>query len=457
MDFSEFNILVVDDDPLIQQVFKAMVTKPWRLYSFQDYTKVPTNIIFHSAFVDMHLKKDLDDPIGVSVIKGLADRDPQTEIVGMSGVLDRKTMESCLIAGAQKFLAKPLSKEELQSTLDKILAHWQIRCFDFNRGKPISRWVGRSEESLKILKLISLMKGERKPILIEGETGTGKEVLASLIHCQESERPFVAVNSSSIPEHLFESEMFGHMKGAFTGADSHKIGLTEAAHGGDLFLDEIEAMPLSFQAKLLRFLESGEVRRVGAKDPIRVQVRVMAASNKPLLELIKKGEFREDLYYRLSSQKITIPALRERKRDILDLVAHFIENERPSKNKSLDPEAMDALMAYDWPGNVRELKRVIEQLCLISPLPMIRVSDAKQLLSAINKSHTGTVGVSLESHSEHVPLELGLESVLKAFEKKMIETALRQFHSDIDETAQFLKVSRSNLYKKIKDLKITES
>lgn len=454
MEISEFNLIVIDDDPLIHQLFKTLVTKPWRLYSFQDYTKVPTHIIFHSAFVDMHLTKDLDDPIGISVIKNLAERDPQTEIVAMSGVLDRKTMEACLIAGAQKFLAKPLSKEELLSTLEKILAHWQIRNFDFHsRGKPSRRWVGKSEASQKILKQISMMKGERKSVLIEGETGTGKDVLASLIHNQESERPFVAVNSSSIPENLFESEMFGHLKGAFTGADSNKMGLAEAAHGGDLFLDEMEAMPLSFQAKLLRFLESGEIRRVGAKDPIRIQVRVLTASNRSLLDMIKKGEFREDLYYRLSSQKITIPALRERKEDIPDLVNHFIESERPSKNKTLEPEAIKELNSYDWPGNVRELKRIVEQLCLISPLPIIRSSDVQSLLSMSSKMY----GKSTALLNESVNLEQGLEIVLKAFEKKMIETALRQFHSDIDETAKFLKVSRSNLYKKIKDLKITES
>ncbi len=454
MDYSEFNLLVVDDDPLIHQVFKILVAKPWRMYGFQDYTKIPNDVIFHAAFVDMHLRKDSDEPIGISVIKKLAARDPQTEIVAMSGVLDRKTMESCLISGAQKFLAKPLSKEELQSTLEKILAHWNIRNFDYHtRGKHSLRWVGRSEGSQKILKQIAMIKGERKSILIEGETGSGKDVVATLIHSQESERPFVAVNSSSIPENLFESEMFGHTKGAFTGADTHKMGLVEAAHGGDLFLDEMEAMPLSFQVKLLRFLESGEIRRVGAKEAIRVQVRTIVASNRSLTEMIKNGEFREDLYYRLSSQKIVIPSLRQRKDDIPDLVNHFIENERPSKNKTVDAEAIEQLKSYDWPGNVRELKRIIEQLCLISPLPMIRASDVQTLLKTQSKNQTNLI----DSATEQFNLELGLETVLKIFEKKMIETALKKFHTDIDETAQFLKVSRSNLYKKIKDLKITES
>ncbi len=454
MDYSEFNLLVVDDDPLIHQVFKILVTKPWRMHGFQDYTQIPNDVIFHAAFVDMHLKKDSDEPIGISVIRKLTARDPQTEIVAMSGVLDRKTMESCLISGAQKFLAKPLSKEELQSTLEKILAHWNIRNFDYHtRGKHSLHWVGRSEGSQKILKQIAMIKGERKSILIEGETGSGKDVVASLIHSQESERPFVAVNSSSIPENLFESEMFGHTKGAFTGADTHKMGLVEAAHGGDLFLDEMEAMPLSFQAKLLRFLESGEIRRVGAKESIRVEVRTIVASNRSLTEMIKNGEFREDLYYRLSSQKIMIPSLRQRKDDIPDLVNHFIENERPSKNKTVDAEAIEQLKSYDWPGNVRELKRITEQLCLISPLPMIRSSDVQTLL----KTQSRNLANLIDSAPEQFNLELGLETVLKIFEKKMIETALKQFHTDIDETAQFLKVSRSNLYKKIKDLKITES
>lgn len=454
MEITEFNLLIVDDDPLIHQIFKTLVGKPWRIYSIQDYQRVPTNVIFHAAFVDMNLTADLSNPIGVTVIKTLADLDPQTEIVAMSGLLERKTMEACLIAGAQKFLAKPLSKEELQSTLEKILAHCQIRNFDFHgRGKHLTRWVGQSEASQKILKQISQMKGERRSILIEGETGSGKEVIASLLHSQENERPFVAVNSSSIPETLFESEMFGHLKGSFTGADSHKMGLAEAAHGGDLFLDEIEAMPLSFQAKLLRFLESGEIRRVGAKDPIRVQVRTIVASNRSLTEMIKKGEFREDLYYRLSSQRIVIPPLRERRDDIPALIHHFLETERPFKNKSLEPEAIEAMKVYAWPGNVRELKRIVEQLCLISPLPIIRFSDVANLLEIKARQ----ISTTPDSLTDSYNLADGLESVLKIFEKKMIETALKQFHTDIDETAKYLKVSRSNLYKKIKDLKITES
>ncbi|MBL7555211.1 MAG: sigma-54-dependent Fis family transcriptional regulator [Bdellovibrionaceae bacterium] len=454
MEITEFNLLVVDDDPLIHQIFKTLVSKPWRLYNIQDYHRVPTDVIFHAAFVDMNLTADLTDPIGVNVIKTLSSRDTQTEIVAMSGHLERKTMEACLISGAQKFLAKPLSKEELQSTLEKILAHCQIRNFDFHgRGKHLTRWVGQSEASQKILKQISQMKSERRSILIEGETGSGKEVIASLLHSQESERPFVAVNSSSIPETLFESEMFGHVKGAFTGADSHKIGLTEAAHGGDLFLDEIEAMPLSFQAKLLRFLESGEIRRVGAKEPTRVHVRTIVASNRPLQEMIKKGEFREDLYYRLSSQKIVIPPLRERRDDIPALANHFLETERPYRNKSFESEAMDVLKAYGWPGNVRELKRIIEQLCLTSPLPIIRVADIANLLEIKARSGRNPPDSLTDSYN----LADGLESVMRVFEKKMIETALKQFHTDIDETARFLKVSRSNLYKKIKDLKITES
>ncbi|MBL7543190.1 MAG: sigma-54-dependent Fis family transcriptional regulator [Bdellovibrionaceae bacterium] len=452
MKIPEFNLLVVDDDPLIHQIFKTLITKPWRLYNIQDYQRVPTDILFHAAFVDMHLTADINAPIGINVIKKLAERDSQIEIVAMSGVLDRKTMEACLIAGAQKFLAKPLSKEELLSTVDKILAHCQIRNFDFyNRGKHSPRWVGSSLTSQKILKHVAQLKGERKSIMIEGETGSGKEVLASLLHNQESERPFVAVNSSSIPENLFESEMFGHVKGAFTGADSHKMGLAEAAHGGDLFLDEIEAMPLSFQTKLLRFLESGEIRRVGAKDTVRVNVRTIVASNRLLTEMIKKGEFREDLYYRLSAQKINIPPLRERTEDIPELVNHFLEIERPFKNKTLEPEAIELLKSYRWPGNVRELKRIVEQLCLASPLPIIRATDVSSLLDTKSKT------IDIRSVSENYNLDDGLELVLKAFEKKMIETALKQFHTDIDETARYLKVSRSNLYKKIKDLKITES
>ncbi|MBN8537350.1 MAG: sigma-54-dependent Fis family transcriptional regulator [Deltaproteobacteria bacterium] len=450
----EFILLVVDDDPLIHQALKACIQKPWKIIGFQDPQLIPEDFLFHAAFIDMHLIKNSSEAVGVSVIEKLHKRDPHIEIVAMSGDLNRDIMESCLLAGAQKFMAKPLSLEEVNSILEKIQAHWMIRNFDSESyERHLVHWIGTSQKSLQIKKQIAELKGEKKTILIEGETGTGKEVVAKLLHLQESERPFVAVNVSSITESLFESEMFGHLKGSFTGAENTKIGLAEAAHGGDLFLDEIEAMPLSFQVKMLRFLESGEIRKVGAKDTIKIQTRVIVASNKPLLTLIKEGSFREDLYYRISAQKIELPPLRERKEDILELANYFLENERPKRNKKLTNDGHQELMAYSWPGNVRELKRICEQLSLTSPLPLIRAIDIIPFLTPKYKQVQNPY-LTNNLELDLTKLALGLDYLLKNSEKQIIQSCLKVSNDDIEGAAQILKISKSNLYKKIKDLEI---
>lgn len=450
----EFILLVVDDDPLIHQALKACIQKPWKIVGFQSPKDIPEDYFFHAAFIDMHLIKNSNEPVGIKVIEQLHKKDPNIEIVAMSGDLNRETMEACLLAGAQKFMAKPLSLEEVNSILEKIQAHWLIRNFDHeSHGRHLINWIGSSQKSLQIKKQIAELKGEKKPILIEGETGTGKEVVAKLLHLQESDRPFIAVNISSIPENLFESEMFGHLKGSFTGAENNKIGLAEAAHGGDLFLDEIEAMPMSFQVKMLRFLESGEIRKVGAKETIKIQTRIIAASNKPLLQLIKEGTFREDLYYRISSQKLELPPLRERKEDITELANYFLENEKPKRNKKFAIDGLKELLSYPWPGNVRELKRICEQLSLTSPLPLIRAIDVLPFIKNQKIQEESKNNLSQNS-LDLAQLALGLDHLLKIAEKNIIEAALKQTNDDVEAAAQFLKVSKSNLYKKVKDLQV---
>ena len=241
-------------------------------------------------------------------------------------------------------------------------------------GANFYTWVGESAASQSIRRQIAQLKNEAGPILIEGESGTGKEVTAQLLHAQQPGNPFVAINVASVPELLFESEFFGHVKGAFTGADQNKMGLAEAASGGDLFLDEVEALSPALQAKLLRFLETGEVRRVGAKESIHVKTRVIAASNRNLNTLVAEGKFREDLLWRLSGKKILLPPLRERPEDIDELAKHFLSLDKYRKKEIVD-DAMHVLRSYQWPGNVRELKRVCEQLLLSSPLPLVRKDD----------------------------------------------------------------------------------
>lgn len=434
----EFSLLFVDDDSLLHQSLKLLVPKQWRVISCQEPALVPYEKFFHLAFVDMHLSKNSNKPEGLEVIKKLAAFQPQLEIVAVSGDWSREIMEKALLSGAQKFVGKPWQPDEVISVLEKTEALWHIRNAQSSFRK--TKWIGDSESSQSLLKTLARLRGERAPVLIEGETGTGKEVAASILHEQEPERPFIAVNVSALPENLFESEMFGHVKGAFTGADQNKIGLIEAAHGGDLFLDEIEEFPLPHQAKLLRFLESGEIRKVGAKDSQKVQTRVIAASNRPLETLVKEGRFREDLFFRLASQKIFLSPLRKRKEDIPALAQFFLEKQRPRYNKTLTQDGIKALQSYDWPGNVRELKRICEQLCLTSPLPLIRDEDVQGLI----------VSKPLPSKNDKLDFSLGLTKLVENFEAQVIQSCLEQ-EPDIDRASQILQISKSNLYKKIKD------
>lgn len=439
------NLLIVEDDQLLANSLKLMAPDCFKVYLVQKLELIPDHVFFHAALVDMHLEVvpgQIAD--GPGVIQRLTKKNPQIEIVAMSGHLDRALMEKAIHAGAQRFLAKPLSAEEVKSVLEKIEAYWMLRLMAYEGSRSKSKLIGSSAAIETLRKKIAQLKFEKTPILIEGETGVGKEIIANLLNQQEGQRPFVAVNCSALTETLFESEFFGHLKGSFTGADANKIGFAEAAHGGDLFLDEIEALPLSQQAKLLRFLESGEIRKVGAKESTHVEVRVIAASNIPLRQLIEQKKFREDLFFRLNSQRIEIPPLKERKEDITELAKYFVHLEKPKRNKEFEESAFKVLQNYPWPGNVRELKRVCEQLVLTSPLPFIRDQDVSHLLA----------WTPLSAGSENFKLNQSLEDFLCSQEKRFIEASLQQT-KDIEKSCEILKISKSNLYKKIKDLGIT--
>lgn len=438
-----YHLLVVDDDSMIIESLRLLLPKHWAMTPVKNPQLVDEVLagpkVFHAAFIDMHLSGNTQKAEGPGVVKALSVRHPQTEIVAMSGDLSMPLMEQCLENGAQKFLAKPLTSDEIVATLEKIEALWLLRQIESRGQQNAYRWVGSASLSEDLKKKVASLRGETSPILLEGETGTGKEVVFRLLNQQEPHRAFVAVNIASISENLFESEMFGHVRGAFTGADTQKIGLCEAAHGGDLFLDEIEALPLNHQVKLLRFLESGEVRKVGAKESSFVKTRVICATNQNLNELVKQGKFREDLLFRIGGQKITLPPLRKRSEDIAELVQFFLSQQKPRINKQLSPDGLKVLQSYSWPGNVRELKRICEQLSLTSPLPIIRAEDVKGILEPSSVGGT-----------ELLDLKKGLSQLVEEFEAMVIGKTLKMYPS-VDETTEVLKISRSSLYKKLKD------
>lgn len=441
-----WKVLLVDDDPLISDSLQMILPDNWNLTSCQSVEQVP-NDTFQAAFVDMHLTGNLQSPEGLEVIKKLSTKHPHLEIVAISGDLNRKLMEQCLKVGATRFLAKPFSKEEIKAVLDKIEALHLLHQVAFRQSKK-TYWIGNSPAAQNLKKQVAQLRGEPGPILIEGESGTGKEITMQMISDQDPERPMITVNVAAIPETLFESELFGHVKGAFTGADQNKMGLAEAAQGGDLFLDEIEALGLTSQVKLLRFLETGEIRRVGAKDSSKISVRVIIATNQNLEKLVKEGKFREDLLWRISGKKILLPPLRDRKEDIPELAKFMLEKQKPRYNKVFSEDALEVLKSHSWPGNIRELKRIIEQACLSSPLPFIRDEDISHFITTrmIPTTTTGATGGAVD-------FSLGLNKLVENYEKIVIEQCLAQ-QKDIDKVAQVLNISRSGLYKKIKDYNI---
>jgi len=442
---SAFHLLVIEDDPMVVEALRLILPKSWRMTATRHMPPLSESSAIHAALIDMHLNGP-EKADGPDFIKSLHQRLPTLEIMAMSGDLSLDLMELCLKNGARKFLAKPLRPEEILGNLEKIEALWQMRDLESRGGRKLAQWVGASPTSEQVRREVARLRGEKGPILVEGETGTGKEVVFRMLNQQEPNRPAVTVNIASIPETLFESELFGHVKGAFTGADSHRMGLAEAAQGGDLFLDEIEALPLTQQVKLLRFLETGEIRKVGAKDSITVQVRVIAASNQNLAQLVKEQKFREDLLYRLNGKMLRLPPLRDRREDIPELTRFFLEAQGPRNLKTLSPGAIQALQNYKWPGNVRELKRVCEQLALVAPLPILRQEDVQSLTQP---AAAATATVATESHSP-TDLHLGLEKLLNQFEAQILIQALKQCQSDVEKTASLLQISRSNLYQKIK-------
>lgn len=438
---SKLRLLVIDDDPLVVDTIALCLPDHWTLLT-QHKDSLNTSEFFHAAMVDIHLTGDLSRSEGFQVMKKISEQQTLSEIIAMSGDLRREIMEQALKSGATRFLAKPLLAEEIRLILEKIEALWLLRGVNMHSQKEELRWIGQSEASDKVRRFIANMRQEKAPILIEGESGAGKEVVAQLLHQSQPDRPFVAINVAALSENLFESEFFGHMKGSFTGAMANKAGYVERAHGGDLFLDEIEALSLSHQAKLLRFLESGEFQRVGSTETQKVQVRVIAATNEKLSDLVKKEKFRHDLMFRLSGHKLEIPPLRERKEDIKELAQHFLSHRQVTLKKTLTEDALSVLQRQSWPGNVRQLKRVCEHLALMAPLPIIRDVDVEALLTADK--------VQAPTASEGFDLSQGLSALLNHYESQIIRYAIEQ-PGDVDEIARLLQISRSSLYKKVKD------
>jgi two-component system nitrogen regulation response regulator NtrX len=441
-------ILVVDDEKGIRQALG-------QLLEYEGYeVKTAGNAVdaiteyerFRPQLVFMDVKMAGID--GLEALKRLKQSDANAVVVMISGHGTIQTAVEATQLGAYDFLEKPLDTDRILVTLRNALEHLSLAEENTRLKQTIeSRYemVGRSYAIKALLDKVEKVAPSPARVLITGENGTGKELVARAVHrlSPRADGPFVEVNCAAIPSELIESELFGHMKGSFTGAVQDRAGKFELANRGTLFLDEIGDMSLAAQAKVLRVLEDGVVTRIGGSKPTGVDVRVIAATNKDLEQEIAEGKFREDLYYRLNVVPMTVPPLRDRREDIPQLVAHFAE--RLTRNEGVPPrgiadDAVQRLTEYDWPGNVRELRNTVERLLILASGPRISAADVERLVGKRAAEQT-SLGSLVECRT--------FEEFKDAAERAFLLAKLREANWNVSETARLLDMPRSNLYKKI--------
>jgi two-component system nitrogen regulation response regulator NtrX len=391
---------------------------------------------------------------GLETLKRLRTQFPGILVVMMSGHGSIETAVKATKLGAYDYLEKPLDLEKVTILVRNALHQRKLEEENLNLRIQVERrfeLVGSSSTMNRLREMIAMAAPANSRVLIAGANGTGKELVARAIHLQSPRhnRPFVEINCAAIPETLIESELFGHEKGAFSGATSMKRGKFELADGGTLFLDEIGDMSLATQAKVLRVLQEQQFTRVGGTKLLNVQVRVIAASNKDLVDEIHKGHFREDLYYRLNVLPIVIPTLKERRGDIPELAQHFLKmhsEEQGMKPKEFNAQGLEALQRHDWPGNIRELRNLIERLLIMVPKPVIDGPDVEMFLQG--RAPTGVPVLSIGTNYD------SLREARNVFEREVISKKLRENNWNVSKTADELKIERSHLHRKIKLLNV---
>jgi two-component system, NtrC family, nitrogen regulation response regulator NtrX len=447
-------ILVVDDEPGIRQALGQLLE--YEGYEVRtannglDGLAAYESFAPHLVFLDVKMA-GLD---GMEVLARLRAADPHAVVVMISGHATIQTAVEATQLGAYDILEKPLDTDRVLLLLRNALAQADLTQENSRLRETIeSRYeiVGRSYVIRALLERIDKVAATPSRVLITGENGTGKELVARAVHRGSplERKPFVEVNCAAIPSELIESELFGHMKGSFTGAVADRPGKFEQADGGTLFLDEIGDMALSAQAKVLRVLQDGVITRIGGNKPVQVSVRVIAATNKDLEREIAEGRFREDLYYRLNVVPIVVPPLRERREDIEPLVVHFLQQfaQRDGlPRRGISDEALARLAELEWAGNVRELRNTVERLVILASGPTIAVADVERLVGkrAVEPSGLGSLSDCRT-----------FEEFKDAAERAFLLAKLRAFDWNVSETARALEMPRSNLYKKIERYALT--
>jgi DNA-binding NtrC family response regulator len=444
----EYRILVVDDERDICRALEFLLSR----HGYSVDTAYDGNMALEklakSDFDLMLTDLKMEGMGGLELLEKALEINPGMVAIIMTAYASVESAVDAMKRGASDYIVKPFVNEDVLLTIKRLLEHRKVIFENQALKRQLSQrlgckeFIGDSPSLQEIFELLEKVIPTKSNILILGESGTGKGMIAEIIHCNSPRRdgPFMTINCSAIPETLLESELFGYKKGAFTGANADKAGLIKMADGGTLFLDEIGDMPLSLQSKILKVLEDGELMPLGSSKPQTVDVRFIAATNKNIDEQVGKKLFREDLYYRLNVFEITLPPLRERPDDIKVLASHFIgrfSNEHNKNIKGISDEALSILISYSWPGNVRELKNVLERAVVLCGNNMIGPENLPDKLSVVQGAESR-----------------GLKEVLNYYEKKIILDSLASHGWNKEKTASDLGVDLATLYRKMKKLEI---
>ncbi|MDP9267499.1 MAG: sigma-54 dependent transcriptional regulator [Acidobacteriota bacterium] len=449
------NVLIVDDDRASREVCREVASGlgfiphlvPDALAAYETLEQQPIDVVL--------LDLRSPDGSGLEVLREIKQRRPQAEVVLMTGFATVQNAVLAMRFGAYDYLTKPFERERLRLLLERVKGH--VKILGENRvlraklrsKDGFANIVGASPEMEKLYRIISKVAVSAHPVLVLGESGTGKELVARAIHSSgpHRDKPFLPVDCGSLVPTLIESELFGHVKGAFTGASRTKQGLLEIAQGGTVFLDEIGELPIDLQSKLLRALQEKEIRPVGSTRRVPINARILAASNRNLEAACAQGTFRKDLFFRLAVVNLRIPPLRERKQDIPLLVGRFLErmSRAAGVERTISDNALQRLMGYDWPGNVRELENCLERACALSSGPIVHLGD---LPTALQNSE-----MFLTAMPTATPAAAGGPQIvpMAELEKQAILATIRVFNGDKLEAARRLGIGKTTLYRKLKE------
>ncbi len=446
------NLLIMDNERSIRDACREVAQTLGFNTSVSESSEQAFRLLEANSVDIVLLDMRSPGPSGLELLQQIRTRRPDAVVVVMTGFATVQSAVMAMKNGAYDYLAKPFTLDELRLLLERVGNHLRLRADNrMLRERVKSRhgfgnMIGGSPEMERLYRIIAKAAQSTHPVLILGESGTGKEMVARAIHSsgQGRDKPFIPVDCGSLVPTLIESELFGHVKGAFTGAQQHKDGLLAIAEGGTVFLDEVGELPVELQSKMLRALQEKEIRPVGSTRRIPINVRVLAATNRDLEQAVAHGQFRRDLYFRLNVLSLRIPALRERRQDIPLLTEHFLERlaRMTGKQKSLSDEALKMLLGYDWPGNVRELENCMERAFALSSGPILHVGD---MPSSLQNAHYG---------ASPVGVPVGKIMPLADLERQSILAAIDLLHGAKLMAARMLGIGKTTLYRKLKEYQV---